>query len=123
MPAKPFKQVELKPQQPDCCLECPLLGQIPPGERKPKSQETLVCLGTRHALNARIARSRASAHDSKHPLKRWCDEDWERWQEDPYFGKLPVRKIDISRYRDPWERSQQLPIIFHEKRGPKPKDK
>ena len=92
-------------------------------ERKFGSQETLVCLGTRHALNARIARSRKSEHTPKHPLKRWCDDEWERWQEEPYFGKLPVRKIDVSRYRDPWERSQQLPIIFHNKRGRKPKSK
>ena len=123
MPAKPFKDVKLPPEQPDCCNDCPLLGLIPQHERKFGSQETLVCLGTRHALNARICRSRASDHDTKHPLHRPCDEDWERWHEDPYFGQLPVRKIDISRYRDPWERSQQLPIIFHEKRGPKPKNK
>lgn len=123
MPAKPFKQIQLHPEQPDCCNECPLLGLIPEAEREFGSQETLVCLGTRHALNARIARSRASQHTPKHPLKRWCDDEWERWQEDPYFGKLPVRKIDVSRYRDPWERSQQLPIIFHNKRGRKPKSK
>lgn len=121
MPAKPFKQIQLRPEQPDCCNECPLLGMIPEAEREFGSQETLVCLGTRHALNARIARSRASHHTPKHPLKRWCDDEWERWQEEPYFGKLPVRKIDVSRYRDPWERSQQLPIIFHNKRGRKPK--
>lgn len=121
MPIKPFKEIALKAEQPDCCNECPLLGQIPVHERPFGSQETLVCLGTRHALNARIARSRASAHTAKHPLHRPCDEEWERWQEEPYFGKLPVRKIDVSRYRDLWERSQQLPIIFHAKRGRKPK--
>ena len=121
MPIKPFKQIYLRPEQPDCCNECPLLGLIPEAEREFGSQETLVCLGTRHALNARIARSRKSEHTPKHPLKRWCDDEWERWQEEPYFGKLPVRKIDVSRYRDPWERSQQLPIIFHNKRGRKPK--
>ena len=121
MPAKPFKPIHLPPQQPDCCNECPLLGTIPEAERQHASQETLVCLGTRHALNARKARSRASQHDAKHPLHRPCDEEWERWQEEPYFGHLPVRKIDISRYRDPWERSQQLPIIFHSKPGRKPK--
>lgn len=121
MPPKPYKLIKLQPVQPDCCQECPLLGMIPLAERKFGSQETLVCLGTRHALNARISRARVSTHTQKHPLKRPCDDDWERWHEDPYFGELPVRKIDISRYRDPWERSQQLPIIFHEKRGPKPK--
>ena len=121
MPAKPFKQIQLHPEQPDCCNECPLLGLIPEAEREFGSQETLVCLGTRHALNARIARSRKSEHTPKHPLKRWCDDEWERWQEEPYFGKLPVRKIAVSRYRDPWERSQQFPIIFHNKRGRKPK--
>ena len=121
MPAKPFKEIKLPPNQPDCCLECPLLGEIPVTERQFGSQETLVCLGTREAMNARISRSRASAHDAKHPLHRYCDEEWERWQEEPYHGKLPVRKIDISRYRDPWVRTQQLPIIFHSKRGRKPK--
>ena len=70
MPIKPFKQIQLRPEQPDCCNECPLLGLIPEAEREFGSQETLVCLGTRHALNARIARSRKSEHTPKHPLKQ-----------------------------------------------------
>lgn len=123
MPAKPYKDVELPRLQPDCCNECPLLGLIPKHRRKPKSQETLVCLATGEALSARLARARASTKDAKHKLKRYCDDDWDRWQEDPYYGKLPVRKIDLSIYRDPWVRSRELTIIFHEKRGPKPKCK
>ena len=34
MPAKPFKQIQLHPEQPDCCNECPLLGLIPEAERE-----------------------------------------------------------------------------------------
>ena len=123
MPAKPYTDIQLPPKQPDCCNMCPLLGLIPKERRKPKSQETLICLGTGDAINARQARSLASKHTTKHPLKRWCDDRWDRWQEEPYYGKIPVRKIDLSIFRDPWERSQELTIIFHDKRGPKPKSK
>ena len=42
-------------------------------------------------------------------------------QKTAHAYELELRKIDVSRYRDPWERSQQLPIIFHNKRGRKPK--
>ena len=119
MPRKIYEKVKLPSQQPDMCELCPLLGRIPPEEREPGSQETLVCLGTGDAMNTRIARSRASKHDSKHPLKRWCDKLWERWQMEPLYGNLPVRIVDLCRYRDPYIRSRQLVIKFHSKRGPK----
>ena len=70
MPRRIYQTVKLPVQQPDRCLDCKLLGMIPPEEREPRSQETMVCLGTGDAMSARFARSRASMRDSKHPLKR-----------------------------------------------------
>ena len=122
MPKKIFKQVKLPMQQPDRCMDCPLLGMIPAVEREFGSQETLVCLATHHAMNARIARSKASEHTAKHPLKRWCDDDWERWQQEPMYGNFPIRITDYGRYRDLFVREcMEFQIIFHSKRGPKPK--
>ena len=74
-----------------------------------------------YAMNARIARSKKSEHTPKHPLKRYCDNDWERWQSEPYFGNYPVRLVDLSRYRDLFVREvMEFKIIFHD-RGRKPK--
>jgi len=118
MPKKIFENVSLPIEQPDCCWECPLIGLIPKDERKFGSQETLVCLATSQAMNARIARSRMSAHTSKHPLKRHCDDSWDRWQTKPLLGKYPIRIADLIRYRDPFFRdvlqNEPLRIIFHD---------
>ena len=110
MPKKIFSQVRLPRVQPDCCMDCPLLGEIPKAERQPGTQENLVCLG----------RSKASGHNTKHPLKRSCDGDWDRWQETPYFGNIPIRMSDISKYRDPFTRNYlEFSIIFPSQRGRK----
>lgn len=121
MPKKCFIKVKLPGDKPDCCFCCPLLGEIPKEERQGNgSQAILVCLGTEYAMSVRAARSKASDHDSKHPLKRPCDQDWERWMDSPYFGELPIRTQDMSRYRDPFVRNHlQFRIKFPEKRGPK----
>lgn len=106
--------------QPNSCMDCPLLGEIPKEERQRGNQHTLVCLGTHYAMSARIARSKASEHDTKHPLQRSCDTDFNRWQEEPYYGEIPVRQIDISRYRDPFIRNYlEFRIIFPDNRGRK----
>ena len=121
MPKKIYTQIKLPREQPNSCMSCPCLGAIPKHERRKGSQETLVCLATHHAMSARLARSKASDHDSKHPLKRSCDADWDRWQADPYFGSYPIRMVDISKYRDPFVRDYlEFHIIFHETRGRKP---
>ena len=123
MPKKIYSQIKLPRVQPNCCMDCPLLGQIPKHERQFGSQETLVCLATHHAMSTRIARSKASEHTTKHPLKRSCDGEWERWQMEPYFGSIPIRITDISKYRDAFVRDfLEFTIIFHERRGRKPKD-
>ena len=120
MPKKIFSQVRLPRVQPDCCMDCPLLGEIPKSERQPGTQENLVCLGTHYAMSARAARSKASEHNTKHPLKRSCDGDWDRWQETPYFGNIPIRMSDISKYRDPFTRNYlEFSIIFPSQRGRK----
>ena len=123
MPKKVYTKVKLSRIQPDCCMDCPLLGEIPKEEKQKGSQANLVCLGTHYAMSARAAKSKASEHDTKHPLKRPCDGEWERWLEAPYFGEIPIRTIDISRYRDPFVRNfMEFRIIFPEKRGRKPKE-
>jgi hypothetical protein len=123
MPKRIFTHVKLPITQPDNCFGCPLLGQIPKHERQFGSQETFVCLATHHAMSARIARSRASEHTTKHPLKRPCDTNWERWQLEPYFGKFPVRMVDVNKYRDPFVRDNlEFHIIFHDPRGRKKKN-
>lgn len=120
MPKKNFELVKLPIQQPDRCCDCPLLGAIPPNERKPRSQEVLVCLGTWHAMSARFSRSSAKAHDAKHPLHRPCDAMWERWQQAPLNGCYPVAFNAMNRYREEYKKEyMQFQIIFHEKRGPR----
>lgn len=121
MPKKLFSKVKLPIEKPDRCMDCPLLGEIPKEEKQKGNQANLVCLGTQMAMSARAARSKASEHDTKHPLKRPCDGEWERWLQPPYFGNIPIRAIDISRYRDPFVRNfLEFRIIFPEKRGRKP---
>ncbi len=123
MPKKIFKLIKIPREQPDSCMNCPLLGEIPKSERPKGSQETLVCLATQHAMSARFARSKASEHTIKHPLNRFCDSDWERWLSEPYYGNYPIRMVDISKYRDPFVRNYlEFRIIFNEKRGRKPKN-
>lgn len=104
--------VQLPIAQPDCCAECPLCGLIPKEERPFGSKETHLCLGTWHALNARFIRSRASAKDSHHPLRRWCDATWEAWITLPERMFI-LRDMDYTRYRVPYESSIQRTIIFH----------
>ena len=113
MPKQIFKEVNLPREYPDCCDECPLLGIIPKHLLPKGSRETRLCVALFEAMTAMASRSRRSTKDSHHPLKHYCHDDWERWQEAPYFGKYPVRKIDYSTYIDPYIASQQRFIKFH----------
>ena len=60
MPKKIYTKIKLPRVQPNSCMDCPLLGEIPKEERQPGTQENLVCLGTHYAMSARAARSKAS---------------------------------------------------------------
>ena len=53
MPKRIFVKVKLPPQQPDRCLDCPLLGLIPEEERKHNSKKTYVCMKMAKALAGR----------------------------------------------------------------------
>lgn len=120
MPKKRFENVKLPLLQPDRCMDCPLLGAIPKSERRPGSQEALVCLGTWHAMTVRFSRVRKSGRDSKHPLTRPCDAKWERWQEAPIYGRYPVPYEAMNRYREEYiKEHKQFHIIFHDNRGRK----
>lgn len=106
--------IQLPPEQPDCCFDCPLCGLIPKDQPdKPKgSKETHVCLATWEALTGRGIKVRASGRDSHHPLKRPCDTKWEAWM------KLPERcyllpDVVYLHYRLPFENGLQFKIKFH----------
>lgn len=113
MPKRNIIQIELPPEQPDCCAECPLLGLIPKYvARKKNSKETHVCLGTMEALTQRGSKVRASNRDPNHPLHRPCDLKWHAWM------TLPHRRlgVNIQFYNDcriPYECTLQLKIKFH----------
>lgn len=118
MPKITTVHIPILTEQPDCCDQCPLIGLVPKWRLSHGSQETRVCIATRHAMTARKARSKRSEADAKHPRHRYCDDKWDIWRERGFYS---ISKDAYSQERVPWEESQQLPIIFHEKRGPKPK--
>ena len=119
MPKKNVIWIKLDIEQPDSCTQCPMLGLIPKYRLQRGSQETRICVATRHAMSARASRSKASEHDSKHPLHRSCDAFYHAWAEKGGRGIPTTAYIEE---RLPYEEHQQLPIIFHSKRGPKPKE-
>lgn len=113
MPKLLFTQVKLPANQPDCCVECPLLGLIPDYYDRPKnSKETMVCLGTNEALSGRGSKVRASNRDKFHPLRRPCDRQWKAWQRLPNRC-LPVAIQAYNECRIPYQRKQQFKIKFH----------
>ena len=113
MPKRNIIQIQLPAEQPDCCIDCPLLGLIPRYVASPKnSKETHVCLGTMEALTQRGTRVKASSRDVRHPWHRPCDNRWRAWM------CLPQRKlgVNIQYYNDcriPYECTLQLQIKFH----------
>ena len=118
MPRKNIIRIKIQTEQPDCCTKCPMLGLIPKYRLQPGSQETHICIPTRHAMSARLTRSKRSEADAKHPRHRWCDDFWEAWREKGFRG---IPRTAYIEERIPWEDGRQLPIIFHSKRGRKPK--
>ena len=113
MPRRNITLIQLPPEQPDCCAECPLLGLIPKTIARPKhSKETHVCIGTMDALTQRGTKVRASTKDVNHPWKRPCDSRWNAWM------ALPGRKLGVgiqvyNECRIPYECTLQLQIKFH----------
>lgn len=106
--------IQIHPERPDCCADCPLLGIIPKGHPSlPKySKKSHVCLGTRRAMTEAETYKRSSTWtDTKHPIHRPCDEFWEMWLGHPEQKVL----IPDGWYREcriPYERTQPLNIIF-----------
>ncbi len=113
MPKKIFKTVKLPRQQPDCCIECPLLGVIPKKDLPKGCRETRVCIMTGDAMTPAFSRSRKSTKDRHHPLKRYCDHDWDLYQKPPINGKYNIRIVDWVTYRLPYEEKKVLNIKFH----------
>lgn len=113
MPKRNIIEIQLPPEQPDCCVDCPLLGLVPRHYPRPKnSKETHVCMGTMVAITKRGASVKASGRDSQHPWKRPCDNRWKAWL------ALPMRKLGIAiqvynECRIPYECTLQLKIKFH----------
>lgn len=91
MPKRQFFNVQLPYLQPDCCIDCPLLGIVPDNADRPKgSRKTRLCIGTMKALTEQSTHILASSKDKKHPLRRPCDTRWEAWMH------LPGRKFGMS---------------------------
>ena len=118
MPANKNIKIKITTEQPDACVQCPLIGLIPKWRLPFGCQETHICTATREAMTARKARSKRSEADAKHPRHMFCDHKWDAWRQLGVYG-IP-RQVYIEE-RLPYEQSQQLPIIFHDKRGPKSK--
>ena len=109
-----IQKVQLPPKKPDCCTDCPLLGLIPKSVERPKySKETRLCIGTAEALSERKTTIRESEqNDPKHPLKRPCDDHWDRWMNYPR-RILNVNKALYRDSRDPYMSNLYPPIKFH----------
>ena len=113
MPKRNIVQIQLPPEQPDCCAECPLLGLVPKYVARPKnSKETHVCCGTMEAITQRGSKVRASQRGSNHPLRRPCDNRWAAWMTLP-GRKLGISNVSYIQCRIPYEQGQQLQIKFH----------
>ena len=119
MPKKIFQDIKLPQQEPDQCIDCPLLGLIPESERPKGSQQVHVCLGTAQSLSKRMAEARKSAKDKDHQLDRPCKGGyWQIWQEKELKpGYVTVRVVDYVKYRMPQINCGQLYIKFRKPRN------
>lgn len=121
MPKIIFTDIPLREDEPDRCIDCPLLGLIPERERQYGSQQSHVCLGTRESLSERMIRARQSEKKNGRKLDRPCSRMklWQVWQEkDDLPGIMRVRTVDYNLYRLGYIQSGQMPIKFR-----KPKEK
>ncbi len=111
---KNYISVKLAIEQPNRCIDCPLLGLIPKQQRPKGSKESHVCLATAEAMGARFVRIKASERDSRHPLIRPCDALWYIWTRNPN-REYRLRWDRYLQYRQPFEQGQQMQINFHTK--------
>ena len=121
MPKIIFIDIPLREDEPDRCMDCPLLGLIPERERQYCSQQSHVCLGTRESLSERMIRARQSEKKNGRKLDRPCSRMnlWQVWQEkEEKPGIMTVRTVDYNLYRLGYVKSGQMPIKFR-----KPKEK
>lgn len=126
MPKIIFTDIPLQEEEPDRCMDCPLLGLIPKEERLYGRQQSHVCLGTRESLSERLIRAKRTDKDHKHRLDRPCTRSdlWQVWQEkEPLPGKMRVRTVDYNRYRLAYVQSGQMQIKFRKPREPSRKMK
>lgn len=114
MPKRLSVKVKLPEEQPDRCLDCPLLGVIPIEKRKHGSKKTHVCLGTYPEIKALAKRKtaiRKSDETRSKPLTRPCDKLWNAWV------KLPLRQFPLNiqaynEFRQPYLESLHYRIDF-----------
>lgn len=111
MPRKIFTSIQLPPEQPDCCYNCPLCGIIPKNKIPKGSKQTFVCLASCEAMSERKTKIRKSTHDPKHPYKRFCDSKWAIWK-DRLNSKYNVRIVDYTTYLIPKLERQEMVIKF-----------
>jgi hypothetical protein len=122
MPKIIFIDINLREDEPDRCLDCPLLGLIPKDEREFGRQQSHVCLGTRESLSERMIKARRTDKDDKHKLDRPCTRAglWQVWQEKEVKpGIMVVRAVDYNKYRLGYVQSGQMPIKFRKPREKK----
>ena len=108
------QKIMLPEVKPDCCRECKLLGLVPKGYPAPKySKKTHLCIGVPKAMTEDKTFKRESlSNDPKHPLKRPCDDHWDRWMTYPR-RIITVNKALYRDSRDPYMSSLYPPIKFH----------
>ena len=122
MPKIIFTDIPLVEDEPDRCLDCPLLGLIPKDEREFGRQQSHVCLSTRESLSERMIKARRTDKDDKHKLDRPCTRAglWQVWQEkEAKPGIMVVRAVDYNKYRLGYVQSGQMPIKFRKPREKK----
>lgn len=111
MPKRVTVQIKLPEEQPDRCIDCPLLGIIPLEKRRHGSKKTYLCIPDHKALAKRKTSIRKSDTTRSKPLKRPCDNKWHAWVELPK-RMLGIRISDYNEYRLPLINSLQLEIDF-----------
>ena len=102
------QKVQLTERKPDCCRECRLLGIVPKSYPAPKySKKRFLCLGTLKAMSEdKTTKRESESNDPKHPLKRPCDEHWDRWMSNQ--GRIVC--VNKALYRD--SRDPYLAMIY-----------
>lgn len=108
MPRKIFTQIQLPPEQPDCCRRCPLLGLRPEAEREKGKRESYCCLGIFTdegfpPLKSKGITSSAAAYKRMgRKLHRPCDDKWDVWMTFP-ARKFPITNEAWMERRRPYE--------------------